>query len=70
MFAVFTVGAQTRAVTGTVTGQGDSQPLPGVSIRLKGTQTGTQTDGSGKFAIQISGNNPVIYYCKEIRPTY
>jgi TonB-linked SusC/RagA family outer membrane protein len=62
MFVVIAANAQNRAVTGTVTGQGDGQPLPGVSIRLKGTQTGAQTDATGKYSIQVSGSNPVLVF--------
>jgi TonB-linked SusC/RagA family outer membrane protein len=45
--------AQSRTVTGIVTGQDDKQPIPGVSIRLKGTQTGSVTDGSGHYSINV-----------------
>ncbi|WP_158828677.1 SusC/RagA family TonB-linked outer membrane protein [Mucilaginibacter lacusdianchii] len=45
--------AQSRTVTGTVTGQDDKQPIPGVSVRLKGTQTGSVTDGSGHYSINV-----------------
>jgi TonB-linked SusC/RagA family outer membrane protein len=62
IFAVVVANAQNRTVTGTVIGQDDRQPLPGVSIRLKGSQVGAQTDVSGKYSIQVSGNNPVLVF--------
>ena len=62
MFAVLMVNAQNRAISGIVTGQDDGQPLPGVSVRLKGTQTGVQSDASGKYSIQITGSNPVLVF--------
>jgi len=46
--------AQTGAVTGTVTSGEDGSPLPGVSIVIKGTSTGTQTDGNGKYSLSVA----------------
>ncbi|HYK77684.1 MAG TPA: SusC/RagA family TonB-linked outer membrane protein, partial [Daejeonella sp.] len=45
--------AQERTVTGTVTAKEDGLPLPGVSVLVKGTQVGTQTDVNGKFSIKV-----------------
>ena len=42
--------AQEKTVTGTVTEAG--QPLPGVTVIVKGTNVGTQTDFDGKFSIK------------------
>ena len=43
------------AISGTVTDD-NNEPLPGVSIRIKGTSTGTQTDVNGKFKLTIQGS--------------
>jgi TonB-dependent starch-binding outer membrane protein SusC len=51
--------AQDRRVTGKVTGS-DGQAIPGVSVILKGTKTGTTTDASGGFAINLAGGNDVL----------
>ncbi|MBC6989753.1 TonB-dependent receptor [Hymenobacter sp. BT491] len=40
------------AISGTVRENGTQQALPGVSISVKGSTTGTLTDGSGKFALK------------------
>ena len=45
--------AQTVQVTGTVTGADDGQPLPGVSVSVKGTSVGTVTDTDGKYSIDV-----------------
>ncbi|MXV49711.1 SusC/RagA family TonB-linked outer membrane protein [Pedobacter sp. HMF7647] len=45
--------AQERVITGTVTDQADGTPLPGVSVVIKGTKTGTQTNADGKFSITL-----------------
>lgn len=56
--------AQTRTVTGTVTSKSDSQPLPGVSIVVKGTSKGTVTDVDGKFSLDLAPteNDLVLSY--------
>lgn len=45
--------AQNRAITGTVTGKDDGAPIPGASIVIKGTKTGTQTNPTGNFSITV-----------------
>ncbi len=48
--------AQDRTVTGTVTAKEDGLPLPGVSVKVKGTTTGTQTGADGKFSLKVGGS--------------
>lgn len=49
---------QGQSVTGKVSdGNG---PLPGASVVVKGTTTGTQTDFDGNFSLQNIGNNAVL----------
>lgn len=43
--------AQDRKVSGTVTGKDDGQPIPGVSVKIKGSTSGVQTGNDGKFSI-------------------
>ena len=51
--------AQERAVSGTVTDDA-GLPLPGVSILIKGTKTGTQTDFDGKYSIKATPTQILI----------
>lgn len=44
--------AQTREVSGRVT-DASGAPLPGISVLVKGTKSGTTTDASGNFSIQV-----------------
>lgn len=37
-------------------------PLPGVTIKVKGTSIGTVSDVSGNYSIQVPGGNPVLNY--------
>ncbi|MDD3722770.1 MAG: SusC/RagA family TonB-linked outer membrane protein [Lutibacter sp.] len=51
-FAVQITFAQEKTVTGNVSDA--SGPLPGVTVLIKGTKTGTQTDFDGNFSIRVN----------------
>ncbi len=53
LFVAFSASAQNRTITGTVTAQEDGMPIPGVSVKVKGTTIGVSTDATGKFAISV-----------------
>ncbi|WGQ10280.1 TonB-dependent receptor [Pedobacter gandavensis] len=53
--------AQNKKVTGTVTGEDDGQGIPSVSISIKGTKSGGQTDVNGKFIIEASSNDILVF---------
>ncbi|HEY1006970.1 MAG TPA: carboxypeptidase-like regulatory domain-containing protein, partial [Sphingobacteriaceae bacterium] len=61
LFAV-TAMAQDRTVTGTVTAREDGLPLPGVSVRVKGTQIGTSTAGDGTFRLSVPSAQKVLTF--------
>ncbi|WP_426585107.1 SusC/RagA family TonB-linked outer membrane protein [Mucilaginibacter sp. R-33] len=61
VFAVTQLFAQNHTVTGTVTAREDGLPLPGVSVKIKGTTTGTQTTVDGKFSLSVP-NNAVLSF--------
>jgi hypothetical protein len=52
--------AQERAVSGVVSDNA-GMPLPGVSVLVKGTKTGTQTDFDGKYSIKASSSQILIF---------
>lgn len=53
---------QTRAtVTGTVTDD-RNQPLPGVSINVKGTSLGTATTADGRFSLNVPSLNDTLLF--------
>lgn len=54
--------AQSRTVTGRVTAKDDGQPLPGVSITIKGTKLGTQTNTEGRFSVTVPSSNTVLVF--------
>ncbi|MBB5282885.1 TonB-linked SusC/RagA family outer membrane protein [Rhabdobacter roseus] len=48
-------------VRGRVTDEA-GQGLPGVSVVLKGTNTGTSTDGSGAYSLTLPGNDGILVF--------
>lgn len=58
---VNTIEVIAKSITGKVTDEND-QPLPGVSVRVKGTSLGTQTDASGKYAINVPDDNAALVF--------
>ena len=52
--------AQERAVSGVVSDNA-GLPLPGVSVLVKGTKSGTQTDFDGKYSIKASSSQILIF---------
>lgn len=48
--------AQQSTLKGKVTAQEDGSPLPGVTVLLKGTTTGTATDQNGNFSLAVPNN--------------
>jgi predicted amidohydrolase len=49
-------------VTGTVTDATTGEALPGVTVVIKGTNTGTNTDVNGKFALRIPDRTAVLSF--------
>ena len=55
-FGVGSIFAQTVQVSGTITSADDGQPLPGVSVVVKGTTSGTVTNIDGKYSFNVATN--------------
>jgi TonB-linked SusC/RagA family outer membrane protein len=53
LFIAISAFAQDRTITGTVRGQEDGLPLPGVSVRVRGAQGGTSTGANGKYSLVV-----------------
>lgn len=51
--------AQQKTISGTVSDP--SGPLPGVSILIKGTATGTETDFDGKYTIKAKSGDVLVF---------
>lgn len=55
-----TLWAQAR-ISGTVTNASDKSALAGVSVLVKGTNTGTSTDASGNYAINVPSGATLVF---------
>ncbi|RBL91659.1 SusC/RagA family TonB-linked outer membrane protein [Chitinophaga flava] len=51
-----------KTITGKVTGAADGAGLPGVTITVPGTSTGTQTDVNGHFRLQTPANAQTLSF--------
>jgi TonB-linked SusC/RagA family outer membrane protein len=54
--------AQVRTVEGTVKAVSDGQPVPGASVVLKGTTTGTNTDENGHYKISVADGSSTLMF--------
>jgi len=52
--------AQNRTITGTVTAKEDGLPLPGVTVKVKGTTIGTQTGANGQYTLRVPANATML----------
>jgi len=62
-FLLFSTGvfAQKTQVTGLVQ-DAKNNPLAGVNVNVKGTQTTVATDEAGKFSIEVPGRNSILVF--------
>jgi TonB-dependent starch-binding outer membrane protein SusC len=55
------LNAQGLQVKGVVTSADDGQPIPGVSISIKGTTTGLLTDVNGAFTLNVPARSTLVF---------
>ena len=60
-FLIGFANAQEKTITGTVTSIEDGLPMPGVSVKIKGSSTGTQTEVSGKYSIRAKAGDLLVF---------
>ena len=61
LFAISASWAQ-RTVTGTVTGEEDGTPVPGVNVLVKGSTVGTVTDIDGQYQISVPETGGILVF--------
>jgi iron complex outermembrane receptor protein len=61
MFLPFQLFGQVNFITGIVSDANSGAPLPGVTIIVKGTTTGTVTDINGTYSIQASSDQSLVF---------
>ncbi len=60
MLCVTQVFAQNRTITGTVTAKDDGLPIPGATVKVKGSTTVTATNSAGKFSLSVPNGASII----------
>ncbi len=55
------VNAQSKTVTGTVTGAEDGLGIPGVSVVVKGTTNGVSTNIDGKYSLTVNSSDVLLF---------
>ena len=61
VFAVMSFSAIGQTIKGVVVSAIDGEPLPGVSVVVKGANTGTNTDGKGAFSLKADSRNTLVF---------
>ncbi|NCD69509.1 SusC/RagA family TonB-linked outer membrane protein [Mucilaginibacter agri] len=53
--------AQSSTVTGTVTAKEDGLPIPGATVKVKGSSIGTQTNANGTYSLKVPGGSTLTF---------
>ena len=61
IFSVFSIRAQQRTITGTITDVSDGTALVGANVIIKGTTTGTVADADGNYSIEASSGDVLVF---------
>lgn len=59
-FLPFLLIAQTRTISGKVSGSDDKLGIPGASVLVQGTSKGVATDADGNFSLELQGSETVL----------
>ncbi len=62
LFVASSAMAQNRTITGTVTSKEDGLPLPGVSVKVKGTNIGASTGANGRFSLSVPASATALEF--------
>ena len=54
------ISAQTRVISGEVTDKNTKEPLPGVTVLVQNSKTGTVTDINGKYSLNLPAGNTTL----------
>lgn len=55
------VQAQNKSISGTVRSSEDNSPMSGVTVRVKGTNTGAQTNSTGRYTVTATPTSTLIF---------
>lgn len=60
-YSVLSFSQQSITVSGIVLSSTDEKPLPGVTVLVKGSNTGVITDGIGSYSIKADSNDVLVF---------
>lgn len=52
---------QAKTITGTIVSADDNLPLPGATVVIKGTKSGSSTDFDGKYSLQANVGDVLVF---------
>jgi TonB-linked SusC/RagA family outer membrane protein len=62
LFSYTVAYAQGKTISGKVTSKEDGTPLPGVTVMVKGTTVGTQTDVEGMYKLSVDNDAKILVF--------
>ncbi len=61
MFICFSGYAQSQRITGKITGADDGRPVPGATVKVKGTSVSSVSDVNGDYAINAKPTDVLVF---------
>ena len=61
LFGFYAIFGQDVQIKGTVTSSEDGSPLPGVYVKINGTNTGAATDANGKYQLEAPASATLVF---------
>jgi iron complex outermembrane receptor protein len=61
LFLMISIQIFAQNIRGVVVSAADGEPMPGVSVVVKGTSSGTATDTKGAYSLKVSPNSTLIF---------
>ena len=68
MLSIATIFAQDKKVSGKVTSAEDGSGLPGVTVQIKGTGKGTQSDVNGNYSLSVPSSATLVFSFVGLNP--
>ena len=62
LFSAFSTKAEAQTTLGGNVKDSEGMPLPGVTVMVKGTSIGTQTDFDGNYSIDVPENDSILVF--------
>lgn len=60
LLGITNASAQNKSISGTIIGNDDKRPMPGVTVKVEGANIGAVTDPAGRFSMQVPANARLV----------